>query len=140
MIYYEYHNKERELMCMLATVQYNVLNFFLLGFNGLLGNDNWNQKLENDNTGVGKMLKNATNLIRTWGSGFLMIMGAVGLVWAGYNIISGLMSEQKQVNWVAQIGLIIISGALLASGFSLMDRFSNLGRTTIEGLQGDNNG
>lgn len=119
---------------MLAAANNFLLNLWL-GYSGLLAGGK--QTYDGDkSTGIGAMLDNAVKLIQDWGGAFLIIMGAIGLVMAGYNIITGLMSENKQVNWVKQIILITFAGALLVGGFGLMQAFGDLGQNTIKGLQG----
>lgn len=120
---------------MLAAAHNFLLNLWL-GYSGLLASGG-RESFSGDkkNTGIGKMLQNAVDLVQDWGGAFLILMGAVGLVMAGYNIVTGLMSENKQVNWVKQIILITFSGALLVGGFGLMHAFGELGQSTIKGLQ-----
>lgn len=80
---------------------------------------------------------NARTYVGTAGGGLLTLMGTVGVVWGGVLLIKKLMaSQQDQTSWIKIIGLILIGGALMVGGFSLISNIAAGGRTTIEDLGG----
>lgn len=80
-------------------------------------------------------LTNSTKQIQTWGGLFLTLVGVVGIIWSAFQIISGLMSHgKKQVSYGTQVMLLLISGALSATGLSLVTTIAQGGRKTIEDL------
>lgn len=80
-------------------------------------------------------LNNAQNQIQTWGGAFLTLVGIVGVIWAAFQIVSGLMSHgKKQVSYGTNAILLIVSGALAASGLSLVMNIAQGGQKTIEDL------
>ena len=84
-------------------------------------------------------LDNSTGQLETWGNMFLVLLGVVGVVIAGYQIISGLMSDgKKQVSYGKQAILLLFSGAMMVSGFILLSDIAGGGAETIKSLGGQN--
>ena len=82
-------------------------------------------------------LSNATEQVQTWGRAFLTLVGVVGVVWAAFQIISGLMSQgKKQVSYGTNAILLLVSGALVATGLDLVLDISKGGQQTIQDLGG----
>lgn len=80
-------------------------------------------------------LDNAQNQVSTWGGAFLMLVGIVGVIWAAFQIVSGLMSHgKKQVSYGMNAVLLLISGALATTGLSLVMDIAAGGKKTIEDL------
>lgn len=80
-------------------------------------------------------LNNAQSQIQTWGGAFLTLVGIVGVIWAAFQIVSGLMSHgKKQVSYGTNAILLIVSGALAASGLTLVMNIAQGGQKTIEDL------
>ncbi|WP_435109324.1 hypothetical protein [Nocardiopsis synnemataformans] len=80
---------------------------------------------------------NAREYVALAGGGLLALMGTIGVVWGGVLLIKKLMaSQQDQTSWVKIIALILIGGALMVGGFSLISDIAAGGRTTIEDLGG----
>lgn len=80
-------------------------------------------------------LKNSTKQIKTWGGLFLTLVGVVGIVWSAFQIISGLMSHgKKQVSYGTNVVLLLISGALSATGLTLVTSIAEGGKQTIQDL------
>lgn len=80
-------------------------------------------------------LSNATEQVKTWGGSFLMLVGVVGVIWAAFQIISGLMSQgKKQVSYGTNAILLLVSGALVATGLDLVLEISKGGQQTIQDL------
>lgn len=80
-------------------------------------------------------LKNSTAQIKTWGGLFLTLVGFVGVIWSAFQIISGLMSHgKKQVSYGSNAVLLLISGALSATGLTLVTSIAQGGQKTIEEL------
>jgi uncharacterized membrane protein len=84
---------------------------------------------------ITNIINNAQGQVQTVGGAILSILGAVALIVAGYKIVTGLISHgKKETNWFVVIILIIVGGALLASGFGLMQSISNFGEEAINEL------
>lgn len=82
-------------------------------------------------------LENATNYVRLAGGSALALMGTVGVIWGGVLLIKKLMAtQQDQTSWGKVGGLILVGGALMVGGFSLLSTIAAGGRATIEDLGG----
>lgn len=82
-------------------------------------------------------LQSATEYVRVAGGSLLALMGTAGVVWGGVLLVKKLMaSQQDQTSWAKIIGLILIGGALMVGGFSLISTIAAGGKTTIEDLGG----
>lgn len=80
-------------------------------------------------------LQNATTQVREWGGAFLILVGIVGVIWASFQIISGLMSHgKKQVSYGTNAILLLVSGALAVTGIDLVMDIAAGGQKTIEDL------
>lgn len=122
----------------------NLLNG-LQSINGFLaqkttgGNENQNYNTNNQ-WDLTNFLDNATDQLEVWGNMFLVLLGVVGVAVAGYQIISGLMSDgKKQVSYGKQAILLLFSGAMMVSGFVLLSDIAGGGAQTIESLGGNGN-
>lgn len=80
--------------------------------------------------------ENATQYSQVAGGAFLSLMGVIGLIWGGVLLLKKLMSEQSRESWVKIVALLLVGGALLASGITLLLNFAQGGATTIEDLGG----
>ena len=80
--------------------------------------------------------QNANNYGQLAGGAFLSLMGVVAIIWGGTLLVKKLMSQQSQESWLKIILLILIGGALMASGFGLISTIAQGGQTTIEDLGG----
>lgn len=82
-------------------------------------------------------LENATEYAQDIGGGFLMLLGVVAIIYGGYLLIKKLMAgQQNQDSWIKIVILIIVGGALFASGFTLISEIAKGGQQTIEDLGG----
>ncbi|MFE1170366.1 hypothetical protein [Nocardiopsis sp. NPDC058789] len=82
-------------------------------------------------------LDNATSYVQGAGGSLLALMGTAGVVWGGVLLIKKLMaSQQDQTSWVKILALILLGGALMVGGFSLISQIAAGGQTTIEDLGG----
>lgn len=80
-------------------------------------------------------LDSSKEQVTQWGGAFLMLVGVVGVIWAAFQIISGLMSNgKKQVSYGTQTILLLVSGALATTGISLVMDIAAGGQKTIEDL------
>ncbi|MBD7970310.1 hypothetical protein [Paenibacillus gallinarum] len=87
---------------------------------------------------LGSFLENSFDTLGTWGSRFVMIIGIICLVFAVWQIATGLWSHgKKQTNWFISIVLLLVGGVLSAStGFEFVKTIAGGGRKTIEDLGG----
>lgn len=83
-------------------------------------------------------LENSLDTLGEWFSLGVMILGIVAVVFAIYQIVSGLMSQgKKQTNWVVAIILLLVGGTLsMSTGFQFVQDIASGGRKTIEDLGG----
>lgn len=80
-------------------------------------------------------LNNSQKQVKIWGGAFLSLVGIVGVVYAAFQIVSGLMSQgKKQVSYGSQAILLLISGALATTGLTLVMNIAAGGKKTIEDL------
>lgn len=92
----------------------------------LLGTQSWD---------LSSFLTNSTKQVETWGGSFLMLIGVVGIIWSAFQIVTGLMSHgKKQVSYGTNAILLLISGALSATGLTLVTNIAKGGQKTIEDL------
>lgn len=79
--------------------------------------------------------ENAGDYARVIGGGFLALLGVIGVIYGGYLLIKKLMAgQQNQDSWVKIAALIIIGGALMATGANLIFTIARGGQRTIEDL------
>lgn len=86
------------------------------------------------NWDLGTFLENATDSIQGWGGLFLILIGVVMIIVAGYKIATGLMSDRAQVSWVKVVVLLIAGGVLAFGGYQIISDMASLGKNTIEQL------
>lgn len=81
--------------------------------------------------------ENAGDYTQLIGGGFLALIGTIGVIYGGYLLVKKLMAgQQNQDSWVKIAALIIIGGALMATGASLIFTIAEGGQQTIEDLGG----
>src|SRR5690606_16448886 len=89
---------------------------------------------------IGTFLENANDTIKGWGGGLLALLGVVGLIGGGVLLIKKLMANpqtaSQQAGWGTIALLIIVGGALSATGFNLIYTIGQGGQKTIEDLGG----
>lgn len=79
--------------------------------------------------------ENANSTAQTMGGAFLTLMGSIAVIYGGFLLIRKLMSgQQNQDSWVKIVLLIIIGGALMVSGFTLIRQIAEGGQGTIKDL------
>ena len=85
---------------------------------------------------INNFLNNLKASLGTWGSVIVVIIGLVMVIVAVFNIAKGLMSGGRgQVNWVMNIALFFIGGALaFGGGWALLQNVSGAGSATIMDL------
>lgn len=87
---------------------------------------------------LGSFLENSFVTLGTWGASFVMILGIICIIYAVWQIATGLWSHgKKQTNWFVAILLLIVGGTLSATtGFEFVKTIAGGGRKTIEDLGG----
>lgn len=78
------------------------------------------------------LFENMTEYGQVAGGAFLSLMGLIGVIWGATLLVKKLLSEQSRESWVKIVALLIIGGALLFSGITLVLKFAEGGRDTIE--------
>lgn len=90
---------------------------------------------------LGNFLKNAGETLKRWGGLVLIILGAVMLIVAAYQIAKGLMTHGRQgqpTNWLVVIILLIVGGAFIAAGgWGWFQGIAAGGQKTINDLGGN---
>lgn len=88
-----------------------------------------------DSWDVGTFLENATKTIKEWGNLLLILLGAVMLIWAGVLLFKKLtatpQTEGQQAGWGKIALLILVGGALMAVGFTIMSQLGSGGKDSI---------
>lgn len=97
------------------------------------------QLMDNNSTGgwsVQNFLTNTNSTLRTWGGIIVSIIGVVMVIVAIFNIGKGLMGGGRgQVNWVLNIILFLVGGALaFGGGWGLVESASKGGSDTLNQL------
>lgn len=92
---------------------------------GVGGAEGWD--LEN-------FFNNSTNYTQKVGGAFLALIGIAGVVWGGFLMIRKLMGGQQaqQDSWFKIVALIIVGGAMLFGGMTILLNLAKGGKDTIE--------
>lgn len=86
---------------------------------------------------IGTFLSNSSSTLGKWFSLAAIIIGLVAIIYAIWQIASGLMSHgKKQVNWFVTVALLLFGGMLTFSGggFDYVKGIAGGGQKTIEDL------
>lgn len=87
---------------------------------------------------IDNLITGGQNKAQTWGGGILILMGIVGLVWAGVQLIRKLMADpqkqQQMLGYPAILALVLVGGGLSVGGYQLMSTVGSGGQQTIEDL------
>ena len=77
---------------------------------------------------------NSTDYTQTVGGAFLALIGIAGLTWGGFLLVRKLMGGQsaQQDSWFKIVALILVGGAMLFGGMTLLLNFAQGGKDTIE--------
>ena len=82
---------------------------------------------------------NARLSLQTIGQAFIMLLGLVMIVVAGWQIAKGLISPQKaQTNWFMVIALLIVGGIFVAT--TGLNFLQSVGENAGQAIQGLGNG
>lgn len=85
-------------------------------------------------------LENARSQLQLWGGLLLMLLGVVGLVWAGVlgtkKLLADPQTAGQQKSWGTIAVLVLVGGALGTGGWSFMSTVGSGGQQTIEDLGG----
>lgn len=82
---------------------------------------------------LGNFLGNATSSVQGWIALAVTLVGIIAVGYAIWIIVTGLMSQgKKQTNWAIAIILLLVGGALSATGgFGFVQRIARSGQATI---------
>lgn len=84
-------------------------------------------------------LDNARAYLGTFGTGLIALMGLALVVWGGFSLAKKLMAGQQNSQgpgWVKIALMILIGGAMLGGGLTMLLSVAEGGQTTIEDLGG----
>ena len=95
------------------------------GGSGVTANDSWDLE---------SFFNNATDYTQTIGGAFLALICIAGLTWGGFLLVRKLMGGQQaqQDSWFKIVALILVGGAMLFGGMTLLLNFAEGGKDTIE--------
>lgn len=95
------------------------------GGSGVTADSSWDLKTFFDNS---------TDYTQTVGGAFLALIGIAGLTWGGFLLVRKLMGGQsaQQDSWFKIVALILVGGAMLFGGMTLLLNFAQGGKDTIE--------
>lgn len=81
---------------------------------------------------------NSKDYVQTAGGAFIMLLGTIAVVWSAYHIVKKLWGSQpgQGKNWGEIIALLIVGGAFMVGGFSIMEKVSSGGQKTVTDLGG----
>lgn len=90
------------------------------------------------NWSVTNFLNNVNSQLRSWGGVIVAIIGVIMVIVAIWNIGKGLMGGGRgQVNWVLNIILFLVGGALaFTGGWGLVESIADGGASTLNELGG----
>ena len=88
------------------------------------------------NWSVTNFLNNVNSQLRSWGGVIVAIIGVIMVIVAIWNIGKGLMGGGRgQVNWVMNIILFLVGGALaFTGGWGLVESIADGGASTLNEL------
>lgn len=88
-----------------------------------------------------RFFNNATTYTQTIGGAFLALIGIAGIVWGGFLLVRKLMGGQQaqQDSWFKVVMLIIVGGAMLFGGMTILLKFAKGSNKTITNF-GENGG
>lgn len=95
------------------------------------------QQLANTLSGwsINNFLTNLNKNLNLWGGLLIVVVGLVMVIVAVIKIAKGLMSSKGQTNWVLNIVLFFLGGALaFGGGWSLVQGISQGGSDTLNDL------
>ena len=89
---------------------------------------------------LGSFLTNATSSAKNWISLGIMLLGVVMLGMGAFYFFRKLTASQQtagqQKGYMTIIALVLVGGAFMSGGFTLMDKVGSGGQKTIEELGG----
>lgn len=87
---------------------------------------------------LGTFLKNANKTLDSWFGLAILILGIVAILYAVFQITTGLMSHgKKPTNWGVAITLLLVGGMLALPGsFGFVKGIAEGGKKTIEEIGG----
>ena len=81
---------------------------------------------------IGTWLENASQSLSTWGQYGIMFIGVILIIVAAAKIAMGFISHGKgQTNWLICIGMLLVGGFFVGSGYTGMKKLADVGAATI---------
>ena len=83
----------------------------------------WNVLMDGEEGGwhISKFFENSQSTVKSVGGMFIILLGIVMIVVAGYNIGKALIMHGKtQTNWFITILLLLVGGAFAVGGYDLL--------------------
>lgn len=86
---------------------------------------------------IGSFLMNLTAKVKEWGGYLIILLGVVMIIVGVCKLAAKLWSKgQSQTHWGTVIALILVGGALMAGGFTLVATIAEGGKKTIMDIGG----
>lgn len=84
---------------------------------------------------VGSFLTNSKEQLKTWGGLVISLLGVILIIVGVFQLVKKFIAPQSaQGGWVMPIIMVIVGGALLTGGWSLLAKIAGGGQKTIEDL------
>lgn len=84
---------------------------------------------------VGSFLINSKEQLKQWGGLVISLLGVILIIVGVFQLVKKFISPQSaQGGWVMPIIMVIVGGALLTGGWSLLAKIAGGGQKTIEDL------
>lgn len=86
------------------------------------------------NIDVTGTLEGGTEFIQTAGGYFIVLLGAILIVFGGYKIFLKKVKERDDASWPGIVATMIIGAAMAMYGFNIVFNLGAIGANTIEGF------
>lgn len=90
---------------------------------------------------IGELLGNLVTKAKSYGSGFIILLGIIMIAVAAFKIGKGLMTQGKPnaqpINWFLCLGLLVVGGTMAFGGFSALGNIAASLDSTVDDLAGE---
>ena len=93
---------------------------------------------------IGELLENLVTKAKSYGSGFIILLGIIMIAVAAFKIGKGLMTQGKPnaqpINWFLCLGLLVVGGTMAFGGFNALGGIAQSLDSTVDDLAGEDGG